>query len=172
MKWQKALNQFGLTYETVSIGLRNKINDYNQMVEGIDELKDSIKNPSINDNVDELKSDLADLQNSLENYDTQIVRAIEVYHKNKDRYAELAKNLGKGRPRKDGKTAQVKKVEPTQTQTTTETTTPAPVQVASQGTEVVEAVEEPKEKKKTNWWLFGGIIVLSAITLGLYRAKD
>lgn len=101
MKWKQQMQDFGLTEETVSIGLRNKIKDYYALVEGIEGLKESIENPSINDDVDDLQSDLESLEEAVENADRQLVKALEVYDRNKEKYAELSKNLGKGRPKKN-----------------------------------------------------------------------
>jgi hypothetical protein len=167
MKWKSEMEKLGLTNETISVGLRNKIKDYYDMVEGIKELKDSIANPTLNDDVDELQEELADLQDALESYDNQLVKAVHTFDKNKEKYAELSKNLGKGRPRKDGQPAQPKQVvsNPTPTPTPTSTPTPNPTPTSN-------GDNKDGEKKKTNWWLFGGAILLAGITFGLYKARD
>ena len=110
MKWKQALANFGLTEETISIGLRNKIKDHYSIQEGIDELRATIANPSINDDVDELQDDLNDLLEAIEVSDDKLVRAIEVFDKNKDKYAEMAKKLGKDkrRERRKNKRANLK----------------------------------------------------------------
>jgi hypothetical protein len=167
MKWKNELEKFGLTNETISHGLRNKIKDYYEMVEGINELRESIANPSVNDDVEELKSELVDLQESLQDYDNQLVRAVQLFDKNKEKYAQISKNLGKGRPRKDGQTTQVKAVA-TPTTTTTEKPIVAQPQVQAQ---TVETKTE-EDKKKGNWGLFFGALALGIVTFGLYKSRE
>jgi predicted nuclease with TOPRIM domain len=168
MKWKNELQNLGLTEETISHGLRNKIKDYYQMVEGINELKDSIENPSINDDVEELQTELEDLQDDLLTFDNNLVRAIQVFDKNKERYAQLSKNIGKGRPRKDGQPAQVKQTQPVVASSQTKTTP----QVQTAVTQIDTNDDKTEEKKKTNWWLFAGAVVLAGVTFGLYKMKD
>jgi predicted nuclease with TOPRIM domain len=168
MKWKNELQQCGLTEETISHGLRNKIKDYYQMVEGINELKDSIENPSINDDVEELQTELEDLQDDLLTFDNNLVRAIQVFDKNKERYAQLSKNIGKGRPRKDGQPAQVKQNQIAEPNVVTKPT----LQVQTQTGSTQINTKETEEKKKTNWWLFAGAVVLAGVTFGLYKMKD
>lgn len=167
MKWQNEMESLGLNDSNISVGLKNKIKDYNDIVKYINELKETIENPSVNDNVDELQSTLVDMEEALETADDKLVRAIQLYHKNKDKYAEMGKNLT-GRPRKDGQPRK-------QTQTQPKPAEP-PVNITPATKTETVVVEEEKveegEKKKTNWWLFGGVILLSAITFGLYKARD
>jgi len=102
MKWKQTLDGFGLTEETVSQGIRNKIKDYYTIVDGIGELEKSIENPTLNDDVDELKTDLEELNDALEEQDRVLVKAVTMFDKNKEHYANLSKNLvGRGRPKKD-----------------------------------------------------------------------
>jgi hypothetical protein len=161
MKWKQTLSQFGLTEETISHGLRTKIKDYYSIQEGIDELKESIANPTINDDVEELQDDLQDLIEALETSDGKLVRAIEVFDKNKDKYAEMQKHLGKGRPRKDGNPPQVKQV--VQSVATPQVATP---QVQQVETPQVEGGE--KKKMSLGWMafaLFAGIVTLGAVNV-------
>jgi hypothetical protein len=153
MKWKQALANFGLTEETISIGLRNKIKDHYSIQEGIDELRATIANPSINDDVDELQDDLNDLLEAIEVSDDKLVRAIEVFDKNKDKYAEMAKKLGKGRPRKDGTPPQPRQPQVAQPQPQV-----AQPQVAQ------PKVEEEKKKSSFGWIAFA--VVAGVLTLG------
>ena len=166
MKWKSEMEKLGLTNETISVGLRNKIKDYYDMVEGIKELKDSIANPTLNDDVEELKEELADLQDALESYDNQLVKAVHTFDKNKEKYAELSKNLGKGRPRKDGQPAQPKQVVANPTPTPNPNPTPAPNPTPNADG------NKDGEKKKGNWGLFFGALALGIITFGIYKSRD
>jgi chromosome segregation ATPase len=155
MKWKQKLAECNLTEETISAGLKSKIKDYYTIVEGIEEIEQSIQNPSLNDDVDDLKEELEDLQTAIENADKQLIRAIEIYDKNKEKYAELSKNLGKGRPRKNPIVEAPKSVAAPQQAVV------KPIVQAAQGT-VVE-----KQEKKSSWkWLLA-IAVVGGLTLGV-----
>lgn len=114
MKWKQTLDGFGLTEETVSQGIRNKIKDYYTIVDGIGELEKSIENPTLNDDVDEFKTDLEELNDALEEQDRVLVKAITMFDKNKEHYAKLSQNLvGRGRPKKDAQQQQPNVAKPT-----------------------------------------------------------
>lgn len=159
MKWKEKLAECNLTEETISAGLRSKIKDFYTLVEGIEEVEQSIQNPSLNDDVEDLEDELEDLQTAMENADKQLIRAIEIYDKNKEKYAELSKNLGKGRPRKNPIVEAPKAV--AQTSAAPQQAVVKPIVQAAQGV-VVE-----KEEKKSSWkWLLA-IAVVGGLTLGI-----
>jgi hypothetical protein len=161
MKWKQVLSQCNLTEDNISIGLKTKIRDYYTIVEGIEELKNQIANPSINDDVDDLQEDLADLEESIIIADNKLCRAIEVYDKNKEKYAELSKNLGKGRPRKDGLPPQPKQQAQPQPQPTPQE---QPKQVVQSGVETYK-VEVEGEKKKSSFGILGTILIVGVSAL-------
>jgi phytoene/squalene synthetase len=152
MKWKQKLAECNLTEETISAGLRSKIKDFYTLVEGIEEVEQSIQNPSLNDDVEQLQEELEDLETAMENADKQLIRAIEIY-------AELQKNLGKGRPKKNPIVEASKAV--AQTNAASQQAVVKPIVQAAQGT-VVE-----KEEKKSSWkWLLA-IAVVGGLTLGI-----
>lgn len=159
MKWQEKLAECNLTEETVSQGLRLKIKDFRTLESGANDLIQSINNPQMNDDVDDLNSDLDDINEAMDASNKQLIRAIEIYDKNKEKYAELSKNLGRGRPRKNP----IEEAPKTVTQTTVEPQQAVvkPIVQAAQGV-VVE-----KEEKKSSWkWLLA-IAVVGGLTLGI-----
>ena len=169
MKWKSEFEKLGLSNETISQGLKNKINDYNEVVQTIKELKEHIENPSLNDDVEELKEQSSDLENVLEDLDNKLVRAIQIFHKNKDKYAELGNKMKEGRERKklnqgQTKTNPVPATAPNPTSTPTSTPNPAPASNVDDNKE--------GEKKKGNWGLFFGALALGIITFGIYKSRD
>jgi len=151
MKWKQTLDGFGLTEETVSQGIRNKIKDYYTIVDGIDELEKSIENPTLNDDVDELQTDLEELQEALEEQDKVLEKAITMFDKNKEHYAKLSQNLvGRGRPKKDAQ----QQAQPNVAQNTTQTKAQPNVQ------NVAGNVTQGEKPKKTNiaLWVVGIVI--------------
>jgi hypothetical protein len=146
------MEELGLTEQTVSHGLRTKIKDYYTLLDGIEEVKNSLSNPDINDDVDELESDLEELEKAVEDSDRMLVKAVEVFDKNKDKYAEMSKNLGKGRPRKN----------PIPTPALAPTPTPAPTPAPAPAPKTDG--EEPKKKSSTGWFIFA--LVVGVATIG------
>jgi len=173
MKWKQKLEECGLNEETISVGLKNKIKDYYTIIDGIEETKESIANPTLNDDVEELKGELADLEDALLDSDNKLVRAIEVFDKNKERYAEMSKHLGNGRPRKDGTPNAPRQAQPqvqpkAQTQGQTK-----PNDVPLTPTEEVPNGEEKKVKKPFGWMGVAALVVIGAfIGVNLLKNKD
>ena len=177
MKWKQKLEECGLTEETISQGLRTKIKDFYEIIDGIEECKKSLENPSINDDVDELRSDLEGLEESLDDADLKLVRAIEVYDRNKEKYAQISKNLSNGRPRKDGTPNAPKQQIPTQTQGQQ---APKP-QVAQQGGQTNELPITPTEEVANNevkkgsglgWKIFVGVLAVATLGVAIKMFKN
>lgn len=172
MKWKQELSKFGLTEESVSHGLRNKFKDYYKIQEAIDELENQLNdNSTSEEEIEEIQDDLRELNDALELSDLKLVKAIEVYDKNKERYAEMSKHLGKGRPRKNP--LPTPKPQPqTQTQTQvaqsgTQTQTQVPQNIPITPTE--EVPNEEKKKKSGIGWIIGAVVI-GALTLGAVNA--
>jgi hypothetical protein len=167
MKWKKTLDGFGLTEETVSQGIRNKIKDYYTIVDGIDVLEKSIENPTLNDDVEELQNNLEELQEALEEQEKVLDKAIKMFDKNKEHYANLSKNLvGRGRPKKDAQQPQPQP-QPNVAQTTTQTKAQSNVQ------NVAGNVTEGEKPKKTNiaLWIVG-IVIGGLIGVNILKNRE
>jgi hypothetical protein len=154
MKWKARLSELGLTEETISHGLRSKIKDYHIIEKGIVKLESDMREGKYNDSdMDLAKNDLQELKTDLVDYDDALVKAIETFDKNKDRYAANAKNL-----------KNVKKATPKVE--TTPTPTPTPNKEVP-----LTPTEEVKDEKKGNsfgWVLFAvfaGVITLGAVNI-------
>ena len=162
MKWKSKLAEVGLTEQTASQGIRNKISDYNTISDGINELNESIANPSINDDVDDLQKDLIDLTDALEKQDNVIVKAIALFDKNKDHYAKLGKNLAEKRQQKAASKADSKTVSDATPPKMVENTNPI-----KQEPVIAEAgavINDEKKKDSFSWVLLGGLALV--VTLG------
>jgi hypothetical protein len=162
MKWKQKLAECGLNEQNISHGLKKKIGNYYVLQEGYDELNNIINDPNSNENeIDEAREDLQDVSDSLERADLELVKSIELYNKNKDLYAELGKNLKKGRPRKNP-------IEPqAQNQTPTPTPQPNPTPLEQPNNNQVDS-QEPKKKSSFGWIAFGllaGVVTLGAVNL-------
>ena len=157
MKWKAKLSELGLTEETISHGLRAKIKDYNIIEKGIVKLQSEMNEGKYNDSdMDLAKNDLQELQTDLADYDDALVKAIETFDKNKDRYAANAKNL-----KNVNKTTP--KVE------TTPTPTPTPTPNKSDVPTTTEGVKDGEKKGNSFGWVlfavFAGVITLGAVNI-------
>ena len=157
MKWKAKLSELGLTEETISHGLRAKIKDYNIIEKGIVKLQSEMNEGKYNDSdMDLAKNDLQELQTDLADYDDALVKAIETFDKNKDRYAANAKNL-----------KNVKKTTPKVE--TTPTPTPTPTPNKSDVPTTTEGVKDGEKKGNSFGWVlfavFAGVITLGAVNI-------
>lgn len=165
MKWKQTLEGFGLTEETVSQGIRNKIKDYYTIVDGIDELEKSIENPTLNDDVDELKTDLEELQEALEEQEKVLDKAIKMFDKNKEHYANLSKNLvGRGRPKKDAQQQQQPNVAQPSKQPN------AQPNVQNVAGNVTQGDEKPKKTNIALWIV--GIVIGGLIGVNILKNRE
>ena len=176
MKWKQALADYNLTEETISHGLKKKIKEYREIEAGVNELKNAINDESTpEDELDELQDDLQDLEESLELSDKNLVRAIEIYDKNKDRYAEMSKHLGKGRPRKNPiVVADAGSTNPTPTPNANPTPTPTPTP-NNDGKEGGEGKEGTEPKKKSSFGFIALAVAIGVISLGavsIFKNRD
>lgn len=150
-KWQQKMVELGLTKEKISHGLKNKIKDYNKLIEGIEEIKQNINNPSKGDDIEQLKIDLDELESTLESADEKLTKAIVIYDKNKEVYEKLSSKLGRGRPRKNATIDTVKD---------TNNGGALPIIEAEElPIEVKELPIEAEEKKSDNSWIFIALLV-------------
>jgi len=161
MKWKQRFDELGLTNETISQGLRNKIRDYYDIQQGIADMKEVLANPSVNDDVEEIRAELDDAIETLEAYDTKLVSDVELYFKNKDAYADKMKKMAEGREKKKQAMASGGATK-TPTPTPQATQTPTPPQ--QQQKQVV--TNQSGEPKKTNWGWIGFAVLAGVVTLG------
>jgi paraquat-inducible protein B len=169
MKWKQTLDGFGLTEETVSQGIRNKIKDYYTIVDGIEELEKSIENPTLNDDVDELQNTLEELQEALEEQEKVLDKAIRMFDKNKEHYANLSKNLvGRGRPKKDAQ----QQTQPNVEKTNVAQPTPQP-NAQPNVQNVAGNVTQEEKPKKTNiaLWVVG-IVIGGLIGVNIFKNRE
>jgi len=173
MKWEKTLSNCGLTEETISIGLKTKIKEHRKMEEAVEDIKERLNDDETEDDeIDELEQDLSELEEALEMSDNKLVRAVELYDKNKEKYAELSKNLGKGRPRKNATPTQQPNPTPTpQAQTQPNVQTQQQVAQPNVQNIPITPTEEVKDEKKGSGWLWklGVAVVVGVLTLGAYN---
>ena len=164
MKWKNELASRGLNESNISQGLKNKIRDVIDLSNSIKELKETLQNPSVNDDIDELEEAIQNAEEDLETLDNELVKAIDKFDRNKEKYAELTQKMKEGRAKKKaGVVAQPQTQEQTQAQPQVRQS------VQAQPTTITPTEEvKTEEKKKTSWgWIafavIGGIVTLGAV---------
>jgi len=164
MKWKNEMSSRGLNETNVSQGLKTKIKDFYELEEGIKSLKEAIEYPSVNDDVEELKADLEELEEAKIELDRKLVDAIIFFDKNKEKYAEKVQKMKEGREKKkNGATATAEKKEEVKQevkQQATATATPSVQQMPKE-----EEKEGEKKKSNIGSWIFG--LAIAGLTLGL-----
>jgi chromosome segregation ATPase len=172
MNWEEKLSELGLTQETISHGLKTKIKDHEKIGVAIEELQERLEDESTDEEeIEEIEQDLEDLTEAHELSNEKLIRAIEVYDKNKDKYAEMSKHLGRGRPRKNPLPQPNPQPNPQpqaqpQAQVQTQTQTQVPQNIPLTPTE--EVVDD--KKGKVHWgWKLGLALVVGVLTLGAYN---
>lgn len=173
MKWKAKLAEVGLQEENLSTGLKNKIRDYYKIAEGLEDVKGDLEEADEED-IEEMQNDIEELTDALEDADNKLVRAIEIYDKNKEKYAEMSKRLKpKAKKQTTANSGEITLSGVTTAETKAApipepTPVAAPAEVAADGGEV-------KEKKKSNGMgfvviaLFAGIVTLGVVNL--YKSK-
>jgi hypothetical protein len=160
MKWKNEMSSRGLNETNVSQGLKTKIKDFYELEEGIKSLKEAIDYPSVNDDVEELKADLEELEEAKIELDRKLVDAIIFFDKNKEKYAEKVQKMKEGREKKKGiATSTADKKEEVKQQPTA-TATPSVQQMPKE-----ESKEGEKKKSNIGNWIFG--LAIAGLTLGL-----
>lgn len=155
MKWKQKMSELGLTEETISHGLRAKIKDYYVIQKGIDKIKSDLQEGRINqDDIEDFENDLEELQKDLEDYDETVVKALIFFDKNKEKYANMQKNLKPNRGKKAEASNQNSTPTPTPTQTKKEELPYTPT----------EEVKEEKKGSGLGWLLFG--LAAAVVTFG------
>jgi len=163
MKWQQRMADFGLTEETVSVGLRKKIKDFRKIESGVDQLKQYLSQDNLSDeDRANYQSDLDELEGSLQAFDKELTRAVEIFDKNKDVYKRTSKHLV-------AKKKQVK-TDDNKTPAPTPEPTPEPKPDTVKAEPIVEGDKDGDGKKKSNggWLIFAiavGIITLGAVNV-------
>ena len=173
MKWKNRMAELGLNDSNISAGLKKKISTYYTIQNGLAQAQQALQNAGDDDDVEDLQDDVTELEDALEAADDKLVRDVDIFDKNKERYVEMAKHLGKGRPRKNPLPAPAPQPKPAPTPTPTPTPTPAPQPTptpAPQPTPTPTPTPTPKpkddDKKSSGFGFVLAAIVVGVITFG------
>jgi TolA-binding protein len=176
-KFEKKINELNLSKGNLSKSLNKNINDFDVLDQSLKGLRAEYREAnSIEDNDDEierLNGEIEELEGQLENFDEVLVDKVQNYADNYDSYQTRIKKMEEGRkakaaakvvpaaaptpaPTPTNEPALAPKVEPT----------PAPTNEPTQAPKV-----EEKEKKETNWLLWG-VLGVAGIFVGINLFKN
>jgi len=168
MNWKEKLEELKMTEQSLSVGIKKKINDYYSIVEGIKEVSSALKEAD-EDEEDNLKEQLSDLKEGLEASNADLIKSIEFYERNKDSMKLRAEKMLQGKKNKQAAKNSDKKSEeqPKTAEVSVAATSESKPKVQTQA-------EEPKEEKKSSnilAWVLGvaAVGIVAVVTLGKVR---
>jgi outer membrane biosynthesis protein TonB len=159
-KFEKKLKELGLTEEKVSNGLRKKIASFRENESILDEISSRLKSPDFSEEEKEkIKEDYNSLESVLDEWDTNLVNDVIKFDRNKDKYAEMGKNL---KPRQKKNATGTKQDEPAPAPAPAPQPEPEPQPEPQPKPEPQpEPQAEPqKEKSDTASWILGGLLLV------------
>jgi hypothetical protein len=156
MKWKQALSQTGMQESELSAKIKKVISAFNDLVDEEASLKSQLSNAGISPQLkSQLEEEYAEVVEAIETLDEQLVLDVDRFYKNKDRYAEMADKMAKGRAaKKAGKSAPAPAPAPAPNPAPEPVPAPAPAPAEPVGD---DDDKDDKEKKK------GGIGIGSVI---------
>jgi hypothetical protein len=170
MKWKQALSQTGMQESELSAKIKKVISAFNDLEEEEGNLKSQLASGTASPQLKaQLEEELAEVTDALQTLDEQLVADVDRFFKNKDRYAEMADKMAKGRAaKKAGKSAPAPAPNPAPEPTTepVPAPNPAPAEPLNEG-----EGDDDKEKKKGGLG-FGSVILgagLLILSFGAYN---
>jgi predicted nuclease with TOPRIM domain len=180
-KFEKKINELGLEKGKLSKNLNDVVRNFELAEDELKSLKLELraaeKEEDNEDEIDNLLSKIEETESQLEQTDDYLVKKIEVHHKNGDMYAIRAEKMREARqakaanknstpPQTQSKPIEEQKIEPIVTIKEEVKAQPE----AQQATSVAKD-NEVKEKKGTNWILWG-ILGVAGIFVGINLYKN
>ena len=167
MKWKQALSQTGMQESELSAKIKKVIIAFNDLVDEEASLKSQLSNAGISPQLkSQLEEEYAEVVEAIETLDEQLVLDVDRFYKNKDRYAEMAEKMAKGRAaKKSGKSAPAPAPAPAPI--------PAPEPVPAPAPEPAEPVGDDDDKEKKKGGIGFGSVILGAglliLSFGAYN---
>ena len=159
MKWKQALSQTGMQESELSAKIKKVISAFNDLVDEEASIKSQLSSGTASPQLKaQLEEEYSEVVEAIETLDEQLVLDVDRFYKNKDRYAEMADKMAKGRAaKKAGKSAPAPAPAPS----------PAPEPVSAPAPAPAEPVVETddKDKKKGGMGLGTAVLGLGLLLL-------
>lgn len=160
MNWKEKLSSLGMQEADLSVRIKKDIQAYNDLENGLTEVKKELRGDVSEDEKNELNESLNEIQNGIEVMNETLIKSIERFYKNKDGYAERAKNLKGGKTAV--KTAEVGGVTVTKPH-------PQPVVASANG----QSATQEKKGGIGKWLLIGALALIGGgVALNYMNSND
>jgi uncharacterized membrane protein len=165
MKWKQALSQTGMQESELSAKIKKVISAFNDLVDEEASIKAQLSSGTASPQLKaQLEEEYSEVVEAIETLDEQLVLDVDRFYKNKDRYAEMADKMAKGRAaKKAGKSAPAPAPAPS----------PAPQPVPAPAPAPAEPVVETDDKDKKKGGMGLGTAVLGigllVLSFGAYN---
>ena len=175
-KFEKKINELGLEKGKLSKSLNDFVFNFQTAEDEFKTLKMNLKQAQQQEDndeeIDNLLSKIDDMENDLEQADNELVKKVIMHHKNGDLYAARAQKMREAREAK----AAAKVTPAASSNDSVPANEPAPAPVTEptpvSKTEPTPAPKvEEKEKKETNWLLWG-VLGVAGIFVGINLFKN
>jgi uncharacterized membrane protein len=165
MKWKQALSQTGMQESELSAKIKKVISAFNDLVDEEASIKSQLSSGTASPQLKaQLEEEYSEVVEAIETLDEQLVLDVNKFFKNKDRYAEMADKMAKGRAaKKASKSAPAPAPAPS----------PAPQPVSAPAPAPAEPVVETDDKDKKKGGMGLGTAVLGigllVLSFGAYN---
>jgi hypothetical protein len=159
MKWKQALSQTGMQESELSAKIKKVISAFNDLVDEEASIKAQLSSGTASPQLKaQLEEEYSEVVEAIETLDEQLVLDVDRFYKNKDRYAEMADKMAKGRAaKKAGKSAPAPAPAPSLAPQPVSAPAPAPAEP------VVET--DDKDKKKGGMGLGTAVLGIGLLVL-------
>ena len=173
-KFEKKINELNLVKGKLSKALNSNIKDFEMLEQSLVGLHAELRGAEAIENneeeVEKLAQESEELEEQLENFDGILTEKVQLYADNYDSYQERIRKMDEGRKAKAAaKLQQTAAVEPAPAPKVEPIVQPTPQ--AAPPPPPPAPKEEVKEKKRTNWILWG-ILGVAGIFVGINLYKN
>lgn len=173
-KFEKKINELNLEKGKLSKTLNQNIKDFEVLEQSLKGLRAELRQAEASqddEEIDRLNQEVEELEGELINFDEVLVDKVQNYADNYDSYQLRLKKMEEGRKAKAAaKTAPAPESEPTPAPVATPKPEPEPTAAPVNDPTPTPKVEE-KEKKETNWLLWG-FLGVAGIFVGINLFKN
>lgn len=173
-KFEKKINELNLEKGKLSKTLNQNIKDFEVLEESLKGLRAELRQAEASQDdeaIERLNQEVEELEGELINFDEILVDKVQNYADNYDSYQLRLKKMEEGRKAKAAaKTAPAPESEPTPAPVATPKPAPEPTEPPVNDPTPTPKVEE-KEKKETNWLLWG-VLGVAGIFVGINLFKN
>ena len=173
-KFEKKINELGLEKGKLSKSLNDFVRNFDLAEDELKSLRMNLKQAEQEEDneeeIDNLISKIDEMENDLDDADNELTKKVVMHHKNGDFYAARAQKM---RDAREAKAANKNNTPKEASQINNSINQPITVKSTTpqaKGAAPQSILEQPKEKKGTNWILWG-VLGVAGIFVGINLFK-